>query len=204
MTEREFIARMEKNQKAMRRIEKLFFFGGITCVVLNFFTVLFEPMFLPVIAAQFHYGGLFPASMFMIPEMLVAALSLPVSLLSSSKVKKWTTAALFLFLVRVLFLTLSYGFISSGYVLLFCALPQCLCLREYDKLEYLKGQFGYPGFTPEIYMNTFSEKQAREKFKRRSGQKGTGKRAASMDSVESPHTDGFYEDIRTNRQKPPL
>lgn len=210
MTEQEFITRMEKNGREMRRIDKIFLFCGITCVVLNFFTILLEPMFLPLIARKFGYSGFgysgAMASGLIIPELLVAAISLPISLLSSTKAKKWTTAALFLFLVRVLLLTLSYGFGVTGYVLLLGALPQCLCLREYDKLEYLKGQFGYPGFTPQIYMNTFSEKRARERerYKRSERNKEKRKDPAAMDGVESPHVDGYYEDIRTSRQKPPL
>ena len=150
MDERDIIERMNRNQIAMHRIDVLFLVSGILCVIINGFVALCEALLLPA-----HLGNFSEFSFFSLIESLIAIGSVPLSVLSSCKKEGWTAAALAAFLARVILIMIIYqSFMAGMPILLLFALPQYLCLRKYPALDYLKGQFGYPGFNAEIYMQT--------------------------------------------------
>ncbi|MCI7766956.1 MAG: hypothetical protein MSJ26_03110 [Oscillospiraceae bacterium] len=196
MNEKEFIAQMNRNQRIMIRIDKVFFITGFLCVIINGVMSLFEIILIPV--------NLIDGNPFSLLEGLLAPVSVVLSVLSSCKREKWTIAALGVFLLRVLLILISTASFTSGAAMFFLfALPQFLCMRQYEKLSVLKWQFGYPGFNSEIYMHKprrssghdYSSRTRRSKAKKAS-------RSAGMDDIDPPPTGAEYEDIFTNRRKP--
>lgn len=200
MDERDIIERMSRNQIAMHRIDVLFLVSGILCVIINGFVAFCEALLLPA-----HLGNFTEFSFFSLIESLIAIGSVPLSVLSSCKKEGWTAAALAAFLARVILIMIIYqSFMAGMPILLLFALPQYLCLRKYPKLDYLKGQFGYPGFNAEIYMHRPNRRTSGEEFAARMKRAKTDPDSTRMDDIKPPPTQGDYEDIFTTHRKKPL
>lgn len=200
MDERELIEQMGRNQTAMHRIDVLFLISGILCVIINGFIAFCDALLLPA-----HLGNFTEYSFFSLIESLIAIGSVPLSVLSSCKKEGWTVAALAAFLVRVLLLMFIYqSFMAGMPMLILFALPQYLCLRKYPKLNFLKGQFGYPGFNAEIYMHRPNRRTSGEEFAARMKRAKTDPESTRMDDIKPPPTQGDYEDIFTRHTKKPL
>lgn len=196
MNEQEFIARMNRNQHIMERIEKLFLITGISCVLLNGFSSLYELILIPVY--------LIDNNPFALLEGLLAPVSAFLSVMSSCKREKWTTAALGVFLLRTLLILISTkSMLLGGAIFFLFAFPQFLCMQQYKTLSILKGQFGYPGFNSDIYIHKprHSRKTDYSSRTRRSKAKKVY-RSPGMDDIDPPPTGEEYEDIFTNRRKP--
>lgn len=200
MDERELIEQMGRNQTAMHRIDVLFLISGILCVIINGFIAFCDALLLPA-----HLGNFTEFSFFSLIESLIAIGSVPLSVLSSCKKEGWTVAALAAFLVRVLLIMFIYqSFMAGMPMLILFALPQYLCLRKYPKLNFLKGQFGYPGFNAEIYMHRPNRRTSGEEFAARMKRAKTDPESTRMDDIKPPPTQGDYEDIFTRHTKKPL
>lgn len=200
MDERDIIERMSRNQIAMHRIDVLFLVSGILCVIINGFVALCEALLLPA-----HLGNFTEFSFYSLIEGLIAIGSVPLSVLSSCKKEGWTAAALAAFLARVILIMIIYqSFMAGMPMLLLFALPQYLCLRKYPKLDYLKGQFGYPGFNAEIYMHRPNRRTSGEEFAARMKRAKTDPDSTRMDDIKPPPMQGDYEDIFTTHRKKPL
>ena len=200
MDERDIIERMSRNQTAMRRIDILFLISGIFCVMINGFIAFWEALLLPA-----HLGNFTEFSFFSLIESLIAIGSVPLSVLSSCKKERWTAAALAAFLARIILMMIIYhSFMAGMPILIFFALPQYLCLRKYPKLDYLKGQFGYPGFNAEIYMHRPNRRTSGEEFASRMKRAKSDPDSTRMDDIKPPPTQGDYEDIFTAHKKKPL
>lgn len=200
MDERELIEQMGRNQTAMHRIDVLFLISGILCVIINGFIAFCDALLLPA-----HLGNFTEYSFFSLIESLIAIGSVPLSVLSSCKKEGWTVAALAAFLVRVLLIMYIYqSFMAGMPMLILFALPQYLCLRKYPKLNFLKGQFGYPGFNAEIYMHRPNRRTSGEEFAARMKRAKTNPESTRMDDIKPPPTQGDYEDIFTRHTKKPL
>lgn len=200
MDERDIIERMSRNQIAMHRIDVLFLVSGILCVIINGFVAFCEALLLPA-----HLGNFNEFSFFSLIESLIAIGSVPLSVLSSCKKEGWTVAALAAFLARVILLMIIYqSFMAGMPMLLLFALPQYLCLRKYPKLDYLKGQFGYPGFNAEIYMHRPNRRTSGEEFAARMKRAKIDPDSTRMDDIKPPPMQGDYEDIFTTHRKKPL
>lgn len=200
MDERSIIEQMRKNQISMHRIDVLFLISGILCVIINGFLAFWDALLLPA-----HLGNYTKFSFFSIIESLLAIGSVPLSALSSCKKECWTAAALAAFLARVILMMIIYqGFMAGMPFLILFAVPQYLCLRKYPTLEYLKGQFGYPGFNAEIYMHRPNRRTSGEEFSARMKRAKTDPESTRMDDIKPPPTQGDYEDIFTAHRKKPL
>lgn len=200
MDERDIIERMSRNQIAMHRIDVLFLVSGVLCVIINGFVALCEALLLPA-----HLGNFTEFSFYSLIEGLIAIGSVPLSVLSSCKKEGWTAAALAAFLARVILIMIIYqSFMAGMPILLLFALPQYLCLRKYPALDYLKGQFGYPGFNAEIYMHRPNRRTSGEEFAARMKRAKTDPDSTRMDDIKPPPMQGDYEDIFTTHRKKPL
>ncbi|MDD6991138.1 MAG: hypothetical protein PUI48_04845 [Oscillospiraceae bacterium] len=195
MDERELIAQMDRNQRLMIRIDKLFYVTGFLCVIINGVVSLFDMISIPIHLGTENIIGLL--------ESLLAPVSVVFSIFSSCKREKWTVYALAVFLLRVIFVMISQKSFMMGvpFLLLF-ALPQFLCMRQYKVLSVLKGQFGYPGFNSEIYMHKPNRRTSGEEFASRMKRAKKNPESTRMDDIKPPPTSGDYEDIFTHRKKP--
>lgn len=195
MDERKIIAQMNRNQRLMIRIDKLFFVTGFLCVIINAVAALFDMIGIPI--------HLLNADILSLLESLLAPVSVVFSVLSSCKREKWTEYALAVFLLRVILVMITQKSFMSGvpFLMLF-ALPQYLCMRQYKVLSILKGQFGYPGFNYEIYMHKPNRRTSGEEFASRMRRAKKHPESTRMDDIKPPPTSGDYEDIFTKRKKP--
>ncbi|MGN0637669.1 MAG: hypothetical protein ACI4J0_04800 [Huintestinicola sp.] len=195
MDERELIAQMNRNQKLMERIDKLFYAAGFLCVIINGAVTLYDMIGIPLYLANRDILSLL--------ESLLAPLSVLLSVLSSCKREKWTVYALAVFLLRVILVMITHKSFMMGvpFLLLF-ALPQYLCMRQYKVLSILKGQFGYPGFNADIYMHKPNRRTSGEEFASRMKRAKKNPESTRMDDIKPPPTSGDYEDIFTKRKKP--
>ncbi len=200
LDERDIIGQMNQNQKDMHRIDILFLIAGILCVIINGFVSFWDALLIPA-----HLGNYTKFSIFSLIESLIAIASVPLSALSSCKKESWTAATLAAFLARVILMMIIYqSFMAGMPLLIFFALPQYLCLRKYPKLDYLKGQFGYPGFNVEIYMHRPNRRTSGEEFAERMKRAKADPDSTRMDDIKPPPTQGDYEDIFTTHRKKPL
>lgn len=193
MNERELIEQMDRNKAAMDRIDRLFFISSFTCILLNGFLSFIKIFYFPIAFILFDFLSVL--------ECLLAPASVVFSVFSSCKREKYTLAALWTFLIRTILMIFISGYDSSIPYLLMYVIPQFLCLRQYDKLRIMKGQFGYPDFNAAIYGNKPYSSMETEFFARMNRRR---RRRANphMDKVTPPPTYGDYEDIFSKRKKP--
>ena len=195
MDEKEFIAQMNRNQQIMERIDKIFLVTGISCVLINGFAALFELILIPMYLVD--------DNPFSLLEGLLAPLSAFLSVMSSCKREKWTTAALGVFVLRTLLILISTkNMLLGGTIFFLFTFPQFLCMKQYEVLSVLKGQFGYPGFNAEIYVQ--KPRRSRTDYSSRTRRSKAKKvyHGSGMDDIDPPPTGEEYEDIFTNRRKP--
>lgn len=195
MDEHELIGQMNRNQRIMHRIDNLFLAAGFLCVLINGAVSIYEMLLIPI---HLNDSNTLP-----LLECFLAPISAVFSVLSSCKKEKWTAAALAVFLIRVLLIMISKESILAGApCLLLFALPQFLCLRQYEKLMILKNQFGYPSFNSEIYMHKPKRHFSGAEFASRTNRRKKARGSERMDDITPPPVSGDYEDISTNRRKP--
>lgn len=138
---------MDENRAEMQKINRLF---STVYAVCAFFSAVSVIAGLAYMTAIFLTLGM--AELYMTPMMffrwLVSLGSLFLFGLSHEKEKKFTYYAIDLtgFMCLVDMFT---GVFPSFFLLQ--AVAQCACLPRYNRVEYLKGQMGYPEFNAALY-----------------------------------------------------